>query len=268
MKQNRPISFILASTHHGSMIVNRNDYHQTSTGSYGVGYQILATSSFDQSEVKLALRLIQKRRKYHNEGVVALDCGANIGVHTLEWAKSMTGWGEVYAFEVQEKVFYALAGNIALNNCFNVTAKNVALGAEKGMVAVPQPNYHQPASFGSLEIRQSETNEYIGQDINYTNTKDIEIISIDSLNLERVDFVKIDVEGMEEEVLKGAQETIKTQTPILLVEHIKSDKEFLKSFFGALEYKIFPLGLNVLAIHSTDPILQDVRVEDGIFTLD
>src|SRR5260370_16749261 len=38
---------------------------------------------------------------------------------TIEWAKRMTGWGSVLAIEAQERIYYALAGNIALNNCFN-----------------------------------------------------------------------------------------------------------------------------------------------------
>jgi FkbM family methyltransferase len=50
---------------------------------------------------------------------VAIDCGANIGTHTIEWAKKMTGWGAVIGIEAQERIFYALAGNIAINNCFN-----------------------------------------------------------------------------------------------------------------------------------------------------
>ena len=64
--------------------------------------QILTHSSYDQIEVNLATRLIEKRRQYYKEGVIALDCGANIGVHTIEWAKNMTEWGEVFSFEPQE----------------------------------------------------------------------------------------------------------------------------------------------------------------------
>jgi FkbM family methyltransferase len=54
--------------------------------------------------------------------VVALDCGANIGVHSVEWARLMKDWGSVIAVEAQERVFYALAGNLTLQNCFNARA--------------------------------------------------------------------------------------------------------------------------------------------------
>ena len=46
--------------------------------------------------------------------------GANIGVHTVEWARHMYGWGNVIAIEAQERLYYSLCGNISLNNCLNV----------------------------------------------------------------------------------------------------------------------------------------------------
>src|SRR5262249_33086719 len=110
----RKIAFVLASSDHGTMIVNRLDYRMLDQRSgIGVGFQILETSSFDASEIDTALSLLGLRRTYFGDGVVALDCGANIGVHTIEWARRMSGWGQVIAIEAQERVFYALAGNIA-----------------------------------------------------------------------------------------------------------------------------------------------------------
>ena len=113
----RKLAFVLTSSNHGTMIVNRFDYRMTGPASgIGVGYQILQSASFDPSEVELALHLLDLRKRFHGDGVVAIDCGANIGVHTVEWAASMTGWGSVVAIEAQERIYYALAGNIAINN--------------------------------------------------------------------------------------------------------------------------------------------------------
>ena len=120
---NRPLPFILASTNTGAMIVNHQDYaHDQHGNTYGVGYQYLSRGSFDPSEIELVLNLLNLRRQYHGDGVTALDCGANIGAHTIAWGIEMTGWGKVISFEAQERIYYALAGNIALNNCFNVRA--------------------------------------------------------------------------------------------------------------------------------------------------
>ena len=86
--------------------------------------------------------------------MVAIDCGANIGVHTVEWATAMTGWGSVVAIEAQERIYYALAGNIAINNCFNAIALHAAVSSETGIMQIPNPDYFTPSSFGSLELRQ------------------------------------------------------------------------------------------------------------------
>ena len=128
----RKIAFILASTDHGTLIVNRFDYRMVdATTGYGVGYFLLENSSYEAQEGSIAMRLLSLRRQHFGDGVVALDCGANIGVHTVEWAKGMTGWGFVIAIEAQERIYYALAGNISINNCFNVHVIHSAVGAQE-----------------------------------------------------------------------------------------------------------------------------------------
>ena len=256
----RPVAFVLTATNHGSMLVNRNDFHSTPNGGYGVGYQLFKNSSFDQFEIDFALQLLESRKSQYGEGVVAIDCGANIGAHTVEWAKLMYGWGEVLAIEAQERVFYALAGNITMNNCFNARAIWAAVGAENGEIGVPVPDYLSPSSFGSLEIRKRASNEFIGQAIDYDKPQLTRLMTIDSLGLARVDFIKIDIEGMEVEALLGAQETIVRCLPSLLIEKIKSDEGRLTEMLTAWGYKLFPLGLNILAVHATDPVANEIRV--------
>lgn len=80
----RPVAFVLSATNHGSMLVNRHDYRLLENGSYGVGYQLLNTPSFDEHEIGIALQLLQSRRDHFGSGVFAIDFGANIGVHTIE----------------------------------------------------------------------------------------------------------------------------------------------------------------------------------------
>ena len=75
------------------------------------------------------LGALHRRRQYFGDGVVLVDCGANIGVHTVECAVEMTGWGSVLAIAAQERLYYALAGNIALNNCFNARALDAPVAA-------------------------------------------------------------------------------------------------------------------------------------------
>jgi FkbM family methyltransferase len=255
------LAFVLASSNHGTMIVNRFDYRMVSPDrGYGVGFQILETAAFDPAEVKIALDLLALRRRYYGDGVIAIDCGANIGVHTIEWASSMTGWGSVIAIEAQERIYYALAGNIAINNCFNALAVHAAVSSESGTMQIPNPNYFTPSSFGSLELRQRAGNEFIGQPINYAdNTVLIRKMTLDDLGLPRVDFIKIDIEGMEMEALAGARETVKKYRPILLIEKIKTDSRQLESWLRDAGYQLMALGINILAVHKSDEGLKDIN---------
>jgi FkbM family methyltransferase len=260
----RPVAYVLASTNHGSMIVNRNDHHEGRPGHpFGVGHQLLSRSSFDPEEVELALGLLGLRRQFFGDGVVAIDGGANLGVHTLEWARYMHGWGRVLAFEAQEYVFYALAGNIALNNCWNATARWSALGEQEGFIDVPEPDYLLPGSFGSLELRQRPGTEFIGQEVSYAADDCVRtpMQTVDAMGLERLDFFKLDVEGMELEVLRGARATLERCKPIVMAEVLKSDAKALLAFMQDLGYETITedMGLNMLAIHTTDPSRQGVR---------
>ncbi|WP_051535790.1 FkbM family methyltransferase [Asaia platycodi] len=147
----RKISFVVAQTDHGTMIVNRNDYNVDSSGlpSYGVGHEVLENGSFSIEDVDLLKRTLSAQRQLRGDGVLALDVGANIGVHTLEWARHMKNWGQVISIEPQKEIFYALSGNVIINNNFNVTTHNVAISNYNGTIKIPAIDYTRPGSFGS-----------------------------------------------------------------------------------------------------------------------
>ncbi len=261
----RKIAFVLASSDHGAMIVNRFDYRAAGNNAgIGVGYQILEHSSYDMSEVDAVLRLLDLRREYHGAGVLAVDCGANIGVHSVEWARHMSQWGEVLAIEAQERIYYALAGNLALNNCFNARALHAVIGSTVGTMRIPLPDYLAPGSFGSLELRQTEQTEFIGQPIDYQDhLTEVLTVTLDSLGLSRLDLLKIDVEGMEIEVLEGARALIESQRPIILAEYPKTDRQRLAEMLSGWGYRQFIVGLNMLAVHETDRTLAHISVNEA-----
>lgn len=255
-KTKRQIAFVLASTDHGTLILNRNDQHSVGSSRYGVGIEILTNSSFCPEEVDLALQLLDLRRTLFGDGVVAIDCGANVGVHAIDWGRCMTGWGRVIAIEAQERIYYALAGNVAINNCFNVQAIHAAATDADGTLRIPVPNYLEQASFGSLELKPLPRPENIGQNIDYRDEAmtPVRALRLDSLGLERLDLIKIDVEGMEIDVLRGAAETLEKHKPIMLIEHHKSDSAAMTQWLMDKGYRIYnPGGMNLLVVHRDDP---------------
>lgn len=260
----RPLPFVLAATEQGTLIVNHKDYQMVDPArGYGVGFQLLSNAAFDADEVGMVLTLLGWQLELRGRGVCAIDCGANVGVHTIEWARHMTGWGDVLAFEAQERIFYALAGNVCLNNCFNARAMWAAVGNEDGTMMIPVPNYTIASSFGSLSLADTKSPENIGQQIDYRPEalRPVRALRIDGLSLPRVDLIKIDVEGMELDVLNGARDTIGRCRPYLLVEHIKTGADPLVAWLRDAGYQWWNTGLNLLAMPEGDAAVERVRSE-------
>lgn len=255
----RPIPFILASTDLGALIVNRLDYRMVDQNrGYGVGFQLLETGAYDATESAVLKRLVELRLAHDRTPPTIVDCGANIGIHTIALAKSFLA-ASVLAIEAQERIYYALAGNIALSNCFNARAVLAAVGRETGTIRIPQPNYCVPASFGSLELRWSASVEHIGQVVDYHDDKlaTIPLISLDALDLKNVALIKIDVEGMEMDVLAGAQRVVEEQRPMLAIEHIKVSRVGLEAWLDVRGYVHRVVGMNVVAVHKQDPACKE-----------
>jgi FkbM family methyltransferase len=263
-KPPRTLAFILASTDHGTMIVNRFDQVFTAPGEgYGAGFQLLNRAAYDPDEVAMLLKLLDLRRQHYGDGVVAVDCGANLGVYTVECARHMTGWGIVLALEAQERIYYALAGNIAINNCFNARAIHAAVSDRTGSMKIPKPNYLTPSSFGSLELKKRDTTEFIGQPIDYSEDKmvDVPTINLDSFDFPRLDLIKIDIEGMELDALAGSAKCIADKHPILVVEMVKTDRNILRTVLENFGYLVIPQGLNYVAIHKDDKCRDSIKIE-------
>src|SRR5207237_1009948 len=134
--------------------------------------------------------------------------------------------------------FYALAGNIAINNCFNVRAILAAVGASHGEMPVPHIDYSIASSFGSLELKRRRDTECIGQPVDYDNVvAHVPLMTLDSLDLTRVDLIKIDVEGMEVEALEGAAQILTRHKPLLFIESLKSGRRTLTSHLQRYGYE-------------------------------
>ena len=121
----------------------------------------------------------------------------------------------VYAFEPEPDAFAELSRLIALNEVRNVTALAVALGAESGIARMVVPDDDDVEMAGTLE---PGFQEHLGR----AQTVEVPVVALDDLRpllgLPPPDFVKVDVEGFEDEVLRGARRTIEAHRPALMVE--------------------------------------------------
>jgi FkbM family methyltransferase len=152
--------------------------------------------------------------------------------------------GKVHAFEAQRIVYYMLAGNIALNSIENVYCHHKAVGAassqNQGQIQIPQFDYAKPLSFGSVEFG-AEQREQIGQQRlnDPTRQEHVELVSVDALAYPAVHLMKVDVEGMELDVLIGAEKTIKRDMPIIFIEYLKGDRKALARWLINAGYRLF-----------------------------
>jgi FkbM family methyltransferase len=135
---------------------------------------------------------------------IVLDIGANLGTYTIPLA-ARNPHLEIISFEPQQAIYYQLCGNIALNSLENVTAYNIAVGDKEETIELAMPDYTKEDNIGGFSLDpfvKSKTPTTVGK------VRPVDVITIDSMNLDFVQMIKIDVEGLEINVLKGAHETI------------------------------------------------------------
>jgi len=238
------------------MIVNRLDT--------GVSWQLFETGGHESEVVSFGLDVSAQCRDIYGVGVQIIDVGANIGTCTIPWARYCRDWGKVTAFEPQEPLYYALCGNIALNNLFNVRAvRGVVTEVGIPNTLIPKINYEVESNFGGIAMKSGLLKHSPGQDLSYDN--DLKITpsyAIDSLYPTRLDVLKIDVEGMEIDVLKGAITTIRKHHPVLITEWIHCGTEVITQFLEGYEH--FTLEGNIVSVHKDEQtILKFVQSKMG-----
>jgi FkbM family methyltransferase len=198
--------------------------------------------------------LIEISRLFHadTQSPLVLDIGANLGAYAIPVAKEIAAQGgEVFCYEPQRIIYYQLCGNIFLNRLDNVHAFQMAIGAQDGEISIPTVDYLKTFNVGGFSLDSA-----IRQATNYVVTKEgqdvfVPLISLDSLSLPRSPcLVKIDVEGMDLQVLSGGKEFFaRNNFPPILFEAWPFD------FYAEEKQKIFEL------LHGwgyvTHPIMKD-----------
>lgn len=136
-------------------------------------------------------------KDYVKPGMVCVDAGAHIGTETI-WLANQVGFnGRVICFEANPTAFQCLKYNCL--GLKNVEIHNKALGSRDGYVDIVEVKDNYGMSF----TKEGTT---------------VPMTRIDDMGLDKCDFIKIDCEGAEPDILEGATETIKKFKPILFIE--------------------------------------------------
>ena len=165
-----------------------------------------------------------------------LDIGVNIGTHSIVYSKL---FNNIIAFEPDIYNYNQSKENLKINNIINVNLINKSLGSVHGFVKTAQHSNHSRECIYTTLCNDES---------------DIEQITLDSLNLNDIDFIKMDVEGHELDIIKGAVKTIQRNKPILEFEY-----NMLAKTLYNIEYSEIELYLN-----SIDYVF-DKRFDDNYF---
>ncbi|MCX6719016.1 MAG: FkbM family methyltransferase [Candidatus Taylorbacteria bacterium] len=139
------------------------------------------------------------------EGMTVLDVGANIGVYTLKVANLVGPTGRVWAFEPDQNNYSSLTKNVNTNRYGNVTLINKAVADKTGTsrLFISEENRGDHRIFSSDEQRISVP---------------IEIVALDDIFLrEKIDFIKMDIQGAEYLALTGMSELIQRNRDIVIL---------------------------------------------------
>ncbi|MBB6681139.1 FkbM family methyltransferase [Aequorivita sp. 609] len=187
-----------------------------------------------------SINLIKTYKTKENNAIV-LDVGANFGYLSLVWANSISLQGKVIAFEPNLKVYNSFDNSIKINKLEErILLNNLAVGSKNRNVELFSDSTSSNILQSQSKNRRSTT---------------IEMVSLDSfcnrIGLNQCDLVKIDVDGIELDILKGADKLIEICNPIFIVE--TNDDNKLIDFFLKRNYQILDMKLNPFNLPNTLP---------------
>jgi len=197
------------------------------------------------------IQLIGKILEYQlttKERVVFYDIGSNIGTHTLALGSLFRNRIMIRAFEAQRQIYYMLCGTVALNNLSNTFCHhNAVSNISDEPLDIMLPDYSANNNFGALELRPPKHSD--NQNMVYRERETVKTITVDHFK-EAIDFIKLDIEGMEDAALRGATQSIDQHRPACLIEMHKTDAAFVLEFFKSRNYSAWMKSENLIALPS------------------
>lgn len=170
-------------------------------------------------------------------GDTVIDCGANFGYNAVLMGKQIGQLGTLIAFEPQRIIYQQLNGNLILNNIYNAVTINAALGDGSIAATTMRPVDYEAhwVNIGDASVGEG------GENVN--------VYKLDDIELEKLDFLKIDVQGYELHMLKGAKSHIKKFSPDLFIEiephqlvKFNIEEKELVDYIKSFGYKVFKIN--------------------------
>ncbi|KXN98418.1 hypothetical protein LS48_11780 [Aequorivita aquimaris] len=197
-------------------------------------------AGIENTLLRNAITLV-KRSPWLNDTIVVLDVGANFGYLSLVWAQTIARNGKVIAFEPNLNVHNSFKNSIQANNLGSlIDLHNLAVGREEGNIQL----YLSPTTSNTIDPESKNI-----------HSTSIEMVSLDIFfkrnGMEHCHLVKIDVDGIEVDILKGAVQLIERCKPIFIVE-TNGNKQIL-DFFSQYNYQILDMELKTFHIGNQLP---------------
>lgn len=185
-------------------------------------------------------------------GMVVYDIGANVGFYSMIAARLVGAGGQVRCFEPLSRNARGILHNASLNGFGHVHVNQIAVGAHDGLVGFSLSSF---ATFG----RFSE----LGAPDGHTGNTSVPVRSLDSLissGLPSPDFIKLDVEGAETDVLAGASDTVANARPVMLIE-LHGTNAPVASLLETYGYDVHVLGsrIGILEAHWNSHVIAVPR---------
>ncbi|OOF69909.1 FkbM family methyltransferase [Rodentibacter caecimuris] len=217
----------------------RSALHQTKWGLFNliegdfISQYVKTYGEWSEVEVQFFRCILAK-----NSNVI--EVGANIGMHAVPLAKFIPH-GKLFYFEPQRIIFQTLCSNLALNQLTNVYAYHQGVSDTCQQIEIASSNYDTAWNYGSFSIDKGFNTEGNFQGIQHKEF--IQVVTLDEhpeiQKLTELSLLKIDAEGFDLKVLKGAQKTITQHLPIIFIEAHPDKSTDILHYLMNLDYQCF-----------------------------
>lgn len=201
--------------HHGNLLLGpgpTSGFMLMPAMDFVVSAFLKTQGTYDIAERDILERLL-------NNGDVVIEVGSNIGVYSVMMAEAVGSTGFLYAFEPFRKVFQILTANVALNGLGNVQTFQMGVGRRTESVEIRVPSLMDYTNLGAARVFLQQDTDVAN--VPYEPVKErVQVKRLDDLEWStHIDFVKIDAEGMEEDVVVGAEMLLERDHPLVYVEN-------------------------------------------------